>query len=345
MEKRRCSNAKCEKGAGIFTCNGCQQSFCRKHSEEHRAELTARMDSISQDYDLFRRDMDTDNHPHSLLSRIDAWERESVMRIQQAAEKARRDLREMIGQSKQELKSSMDQLSKEIQSNRESEDYTEDDLTKWIDQLDKYRQDLSRLGDAYLIGDDSEASKILLVKVHNKKHDRSSNPIHLVNARETFSEGNQRITVSKDGLVAVSSGLRAGEHAAVLGTSYYSTGTHYIRFRIEEQWGDLRFGIVSPSTTNHTPIFTSIKDVNNWYSDSILDEGNLFRPFRRGDSFQDGNEVELMIDCQGKEIFLGHNGSTSILPLSVDLQRYPLPWKIIVVFSHQDNRVRILPRS
>jgi hypothetical protein len=33
IPKKPCS--KCNKGGGIFTCDGCEQSFCRKHSDEH----------------------------------------------------------------------------------------------------------------------------------------------------------------------------------------------------------------------------------------------------------------------------------------------------------------------
>ena len=44
----------------------------------------------------------------------------------------------------------MSRLTNELQSSRESEDYIELDLKKWIDQLSTIRQNLEHLVNAYL---------------------------------------------------------------------------------------------------------------------------------------------------------------------------------------------------
>ena len=76
---------KCEKGGGVFTCDECQPSFCRKHSEGHRQELTKEMEIIDQEHDILQRYIMREIDTHPLLSRIDLWEEESINKIQQVA--------------------------------------------------------------------------------------------------------------------------------------------------------------------------------------------------------------------------------------------------------------------
>jgi hypothetical protein len=158
--KKPCS--KCDKGGGIFTCDGCHQSFCRKHSEEHRQELTIQMDSLGQEHDILQRDINREANPHPLLSRIDMWERESINKIQQVANQARADLNRLINQKKQELKTTVGRLTNEIQFSRESEDYTELDLKNWINQLNELREDLEQSMNTYLVDEDDQRSVIRL---------------------------------------------------------------------------------------------------------------------------------------------------------------------------------------
>jgi len=65
---------KCNKGGGVFTCDGCQQSFCRKHKDEHWQELSVQMDNIDQEHDIFQRDLNKEMDSHPLLVRINEWE-------------------------------------------------------------------------------------------------------------------------------------------------------------------------------------------------------------------------------------------------------------------------------
>ena len=356
MEKKGCF--KCEKGAGIFTCNGCQQSFCRKHSEEHRTELATQMDFIGQEYDLFRRDMDAANGEGTLLVQIDVWEQESIFRIKQAAESARRDLRRMAsGRVKLELKSSMDQMSKEIQSSRESEDYMEGDLVQWINQLNQCRKELEELESLSLIDDGNESSIIRLIKMiglhYSLRSDRMSRMIRPDtnqtlgnNDCEKFAEGDKRITLSTDGFAAVFSGLQTGDCAAVLGTRHYLTGTDCIWFRVEKlNGGDITLGIMTSSHTDPTSVFTSSNGVYGWYTGHFPVANNLFQSIKPGEQLRDGDEVGLILYCQESEILLQHRRTKRIMKLSVNPQHCPLPWKTILILYNQDSRVSILQRS
>jgi DNA mismatch repair ATPase MutS len=95
---------KCSKGIGVATCDGCQQSFCIKHFGEHRQELSHQMDSVGQEHDLLQRDLNQQNIEHPFISRINTWERESMTKIQVAAQAARDDLQKLLDINKKELK-------------------------------------------------------------------------------------------------------------------------------------------------------------------------------------------------------------------------------------------------
>src|SRR5437763_729331 len=107
--KQTCT--KCSKGGGIAMCNGCQRSYCIKHFVEHRQELSQQMDNIGQEHDLLRRDMNYEKSTHSLFAHIDQWEQETIKMVQECAKKARIDLQQLLNQTKNELKMSVDRLT------------------------------------------------------------------------------------------------------------------------------------------------------------------------------------------------------------------------------------------
>ncbi|CAF2498712.1 unnamed protein product [Rotaria sp. Silwood2] len=163
VSKQPCK--KCCKSGGIATCGGCEQWFCGKHFNEHRQELALEIDNIEQEHNLLQRDLFEENATNSLLSQIDDWEHKSIKKIQAAAEKARMDLRKYLDHSKQQLKTSLYELAKELQSGRESDDYTEMDLKKWMGQLKELREMLQNPSTIDIIDDNQANSNIRLIGV------------------------------------------------------------------------------------------------------------------------------------------------------------------------------------
>jgi len=53
--KKQC--VKCNKAGGILICDGCQQTFCVKHVNEHRQELANQLDGIMQEHDLLQQSL------------------------------------------------------------------------------------------------------------------------------------------------------------------------------------------------------------------------------------------------------------------------------------------------
>jgi len=89
------------KAVGIFRCEGCLQVFCRKHLNEHRDLLSHQLDEIVLEHDTLQQTIvenkSTKNNQHPVLKQIDEWEKNSIRKIQQLAEEARQQLKELTG--------------------------------------------------------------------------------------------------------------------------------------------------------------------------------------------------------------------------------------------------------
>ena len=72
------------------------KAFCGKHVIEHRQELAGQLDNIMQEHDLIQQEIEQPSLTiNSLLKQIDKWEKESIAKIQVAAETARATLEEI----------------------------------------------------------------------------------------------------------------------------------------------------------------------------------------------------------------------------------------------------------
>lgn len=135
---------KCPKGRGQVICGGCQQWFCLKHLNEHRQELNQQMDGVLVEHDQLQQDLirnDQDNsRKHPLLSDIDQWESKSIETIKQVANNARQQLRKSLDLLKRKIKTLLRPISDELQENRQTESYTEKDLTTWVSRLQELRE-------------------------------------------------------------------------------------------------------------------------------------------------------------------------------------------------------------
>jgi hypothetical protein len=331
VQKKPCS--KCGKGTGIFTCDGCQQSFCRKHSEEHRQELTIQMDNIGQEHDVLHREADKENNSHPLLSHINVWERESINKIEQVAEQARVDLKQLIDQRKQEFKTTMNRLTDELQSSRESEDYTELDLNRWTNQLNELRQNLEKSMTTNLINEDDGRSVIRFIKVSSaQQYDH-----------EKFNNGDKEIILSEDELVATYSGGKIKRSPIVFGTCLYATGTHQIHFRIEKMTNEnFYFGIVTFSQMDCALVYSSQTTVNGWWRCNYAVVHGKVEGTMSSIKILEHDEITLTLNCDNKQISLNHHRTKEMLQLPIDVKRCPLPWKLIVGIASIGNCVRIL---
>jgi hypothetical protein len=351
--RKPCS--KCNKGIGILTCDGCQQSFCTKHITDHRQELSIQMDNIGQDYDLFQRDLiDEENELYPLLNRINLWEKESITKIQQIAQQARDDLQQYLDHKKNQIKNAFNKLADEFQSSRESGDYTEIDFKLWMEHLTELRKTLEK-PPIFDIIDDRSLTPIHMIKIKAKTGVRflrasthaldwnisttqqSTSPI-----TEVFNRFIGDATFSENFLIATHSG-DPQRSTMVYITERYSSGVHQIRFRIERQTNKyLFFGIINSLEQMRRTVFNSpslygwmAPDVRVVKSRKLLSANNNIK-------FNQGDEVLLTLNCNIHQILLEHQETNIIDRLPIDLRVCPLPWKVVVAFFSRNDSVHII---
>ncbi len=164
--KKSCS--KCEKGTGAFSCDGCRQSFCLKHVAEHRQELISQMDNIEQERDVFHEDLlnqTQKQNEHILFNRIDQWEKESINKIQQIAEESRKTLKQMLDNIVNHGQKSLNKISLKLRRAREFDDFFENDLARWKEQLNHLRAKIEYMSNSIDIINVESTSFIKFIKI------------------------------------------------------------------------------------------------------------------------------------------------------------------------------------
>ncbi|CAF3683330.1 unnamed protein product [Rotaria sordida] len=366
--------AKCSKGSGVTTCDGCQQSFCTKHFVEHRHELSQQMTNINQEHDLLRRDLSKESSKHSFLNRIDIWERESINKIQAAAETARTDLQQLLDRTKNDLKTSIEKLTNELNSCQQSDDFTENDLKRWNEQLKELRKNLDIPSTIFIVNDDDMKSSIHLIRICNKQQkqqqqqqqiQRPSTPVirtveHRIHnikdslcvINEKFGDIDGKAILSEDNLVVTCCLASILTQPIIYGINRYSNGKHHIRFRIEKM-GDLRlfFGIIRSLENISRSGQTQTNNNNNYnYNNSLYGWWDLNEAIINGkvqttkyrNILSTGDELTLILDCDNKQIQLQHHRTKRLAQLLIDLNKCPFPWKIVIRLQSAGDCVRIL---
>jgi len=88
--KSRC--VICGKEKASVRCEGCSQTFCYRHINDHRQQLNKQLDEIEVTRDLFRQTLSQqtlDLKKHPLIQQINKWEQDSIRIIKQTAEDSR----------------------------------------------------------------------------------------------------------------------------------------------------------------------------------------------------------------------------------------------------------------
>lgn len=349
--KKPCT--RCNKGAGVTTCDGCQQSLCVKHFVEHRQELSQRIDDIGQEHDLLWRDIDHDNTGRSLLSRINLWEQESIAKIQVEAKAARTDLEELLEKSKQALKKSVTKITNELQSCRESDDYTEIDIEKWTNELKTLRKRLDSSSTIRIEENKNPISMIRLIRVCDQQQHRSldvaaKSPQYCtfgmedpnLSRNERFDEIIGNAVLSEERLV-VTCGLANLFIPSIHGANLYSFGLHRIHFRIDKIGDDhIFFGIASSDKTRGRGSVNG--SLYGWWDlvKTVVDgQASRSEPDKL---IRAGDGVTLTLDCDNGLIQLLHHQTDRLVESFVNIENCPFPWKIVVKLASKGDSVRIL---
>ncbi|CAF4219052.1 unnamed protein product [Rotaria socialis] len=143
--KSRC--ATCGKNIGTFTCRGCSQDFCLSHAQEHRQLLGKQMDEdVILMHDQFQQCLNEQvKQPslHPLMKEINEWEKQSIEKIQLAAQDARQKVLNIISKHTDNVIIALTSIKEQLSRARDDDDFFESDINEWKENLEKLKTDLN----------------------------------------------------------------------------------------------------------------------------------------------------------------------------------------------------------
>ncbi|CAF1301327.1 unnamed protein product [Didymodactylos carnosus] len=135
-----CQSIKPCKMSGILPCKGCQRNFCQDHMIEHRQELAGDFQRVLSDRDLLYQQIycETSSTGPQAFDYVTKWERKTIEKINMIADQARRQMQDLLDETRLKVKEKYDQLSAELRQRQESSHFFEQD----IDRLSKTLQQI-----------------------------------------------------------------------------------------------------------------------------------------------------------------------------------------------------------
>ncbi|CAF1026977.1 unnamed protein product [Didymodactylos carnosus] len=361
----RCSAPSCVGGIGIFSCQGCGNVFCKRHTYEHHQQLAQELDEIIQEHSLLRTQLQLNDEKgqntlmssvlslatseyssNSLLDQIDKWESDSKRAITQAADEARTKVHFIINENKLQLIKDFLQLSNEITERRESEDFVETDLIKWRRKFRRIKDELNMPKYVKL-----ETNPLLMKNMIKVVFRRRQSSEHISsNVPENFEKYCGFIKLEDNGQSAVHTG-NFDTDGSVYGTKSYSNGVHRIPLRIEKMQGVnwMFFGIISSSFSTIRVDACAAKSAYGWAATDktcalVYLQGTELNgiPYGFDGDICRNDRIELILNCDQKKIQILNKRTNKQYQLSVSTHHCPLPWKLVVSLYSPGDRVRLL---
>jgi hypothetical protein len=319
----------------LFTCRGCGKDFCIPDASKHRQTLSQQIDEVTLDHDQLREtiaEYTAEPLHHPLMKQVDEWEKESINKIHQTADHARRQILMNVEKHTIHIMKTLELVKQQLSKAHNDEDFFESDLEQWKKKLDTMKKELAAPS---------------TINVHHEKKATSliSKIIFDVSALTDFFERPTGDIQMEDNGSLILHG-QTSTQASVRGRNDYSWGLHRFHFKIEHlgtvKW--MFFGIVSkeaPSETEsyRTPSSYGWAGHNQVYIDGVDNPG--FSEYKTDLEIND--TLELLVDCDQQIIHFINERTRRKYRLNVDSVKCSLPWQLNLNLYNNDDRVRILP--
>ncbi|CAF4587627.1 unnamed protein product [Rotaria sp. Silwood2] len=258
---------------------------------------------------------------HSLMKQIDQWEENSIEKIHQTANDARKQLSYIIDKHINKLKNDLECLTQELKKARDDDHFFENDLNKWMTKLNELKKDSITPQTINIHYDNNTTpfiSKIIIKQTTDMLNER-------------FEKSFGDIIISDNGTVATHN--KTSHYASVRGKCEYTSGKHQIRFQIKnfnnERW--TFFGILYKHTTASG--YDSVGKTAYGFSgqDNVWRDGSAKKGFNGYKSeFEINDIIEFIINCDQRTISLTNERTHKTFVLDVDITNCPFPWKLTV---------------
>jgi hypothetical protein len=324
---------------------------------EHRQQLTLQLENIMQDHDCIQQDIALQRENHYQFQQIDEWEKESIAKIQMAAEKARADLRQTFQSSDERLTRTCRDIATKLRSAREADNFSEIDLTRWTQQLNELKLQIKSQAMIYIPEDNSSGIHFIRIKQDNTANALIKNKDLLslktsssTKIRERFAEVNGLAIIDDVGL-CIRHNDNDLKYIYCRGHQLYSQGRHTVKFKMDKCAGscNLFIGICS-SNIGLRLIMYHLTIVAGWFSNNEvwrhgLHSKNIELNEYKNDDITTNDVFELTLDCEKKQIELFHERTNKRHIINIDLDKTPFPWCILLALRRKGDCVRILPSN
>jgi hypothetical protein len=162
----------CGKEKRGVKCEGCSQMFCFEHLPVHLQQLSAELDEIEINRDIFRQTLNeqiNDPKNYSLIKQIDRWEEESIKRIQQTAKECRQLLSQQTTQHIPKIEVNLIKLTAQMRQIRKENDFNEIDLSQFKQKLAKLTKELDQPSNVSIQQDSTSLIKNISVVIFTRK--------------------------------------------------------------------------------------------------------------------------------------------------------------------------------
>ncbi|UJR06723.1 hypothetical protein I4U23_011012 [Adineta vaga] len=140
--------------------------FCARHVNEHRQELSIQLDNTMQEHNCIQEQSNQLTINESTLKQIDAWEKKSIDKIKQIADKTRADFLQWYQNAHDQIKRECTELGKTLAIAHDQDDFSESNLNQWKKLLDNLQKQLDSTTKVNIVED--HRLTINLIKIsHN----------------------------------------------------------------------------------------------------------------------------------------------------------------------------------
>ena len=131
-------NADCKMKPGIFPCNGCKQMFCTQHVVVHRQELANELDLVIGERNELQEILDRSQDildASVQINLLDEWEKKTIEQVHKVADDMRQRVIHLIEEQKDDIKVKFADLTKQLDTFRENENFYEKDIENLKEQF------------------------------------------------------------------------------------------------------------------------------------------------------------------------------------------------------------------
>ncbi|CAF1378073.1 unnamed protein product [Rotaria sordida] len=326
---------------GTFRCEGCSQTFCIKHSNDHRQYLCHQLNEIIHEHEHIFKTFGENQQSSLLYDQIDQWEKDSIIKIQKTAQNARIQIEQFAELQKEHSKEKFNQITKQLENARQNHEYFEKDLYRWKIILEQFKYDLTILSPSIIFYEDH--NQTLINNIFILKMDQQST------LDETLISFSDEIHFDDNHHIAMHCGPYRNP-AYISGKQEYSSGRYQIRLFISKRTNEfiLSFNIISKLMQLSSNLFDSQYLTYGWQSDDCihpsqycLSNEKICLDLKGKTKFH----ITFLIDCNKHKISYLNEKTKQIREINVDIEKCPLPWKLFFYLYDIGDSVRLLSSS